>query len=232
MYSALKTSVLEANQDLPKRNLVVYSWGNVSAIRRDLGVIAIKPSGVPYDDLTVDDIVVLNLDGQVVEGNLHPSSDTRTHLVVYRAFAEIGSIVHTHSPWATTWAQAGLSIPPFGTTHADYFYGPILCTRELTVDEVANDYEQATGHVIVEAFQRANPMDVPGVLVKGHASFCWGKTPVEAVHNAVVLEEVAKMAYATLSLNPNAAAVPDYVLDKHYFRKHGSNAYYGQIERK
>lgn len=228
MLESLKRIVFEANQALPKYNLVTFTWGNVSGIDREKGLVVIKPSGVKYEEMTVDDMVVVDLDGNVIEGHLKPSSDTPTHLVLYKNFPEIGGIVHTHSPWATSWAQAGKAIPPLGTTHADYFYGAIPCTRPMTTDEIKNDYELETGHVIVETFKNIDPMAVPGVLVHGHGPFNWGKDPLEAVHNAVVMEEVAKLAFRTIVLNPDIRVLDQNLQDKHYFRKHGENAYYGQ----
>lgn len=213
---------------LPRHKMVTFTWGNVSGIDRESGLVVIKPSGVPYETMKADDLVVLDLDGNVVEGRLRPSSDTPTHLVLYRSFPGIGGIVHTHSPWATSWAQAGRAIPPFGTTHADYFYGEIPCTREMTREEVEGDYELETGNVIVETFRDRDPLAVPGVLVHGHAPFAWGKDADQAVHNAVVLEEVAKIGLNTLLLNPAASPISQALLDKHYLRKHGKNAYYGQ----
>lgn len=213
---------------LPRHKMVTFTWGNVSGIDRESGLVVIKPSGVPYETMEADDLVVLDLDGNVVEGRLRPSSDTPTHLVLYRSFPGIGGIVHTHSPWATSWAQAGRAIPPFGTTHADYFYGEIPCTREMTREEVEGDYELETGNVIVETFRDRDPLAVPGVLVHGHAPFAWGKDADQAVHNAVVLEEVAKIGLNTLTLNPAASPISQALLDKHYLRKHGKNAYYGQ----
>lgn len=208
--------------------MVTFTWGNVSGIDRERGLVVIKPSGVPYETMGIEDMVVVDLDGNVREGKLKPSSDTPTHLVLYRTFAGIGGIVHTHSPSATSWAQAGRAIPAFGTTHADYFYGEIPCTRPMTKEEVAGDYEAETGNVIAETFKERDPLAVPGVLVHGHAPFAWGKDPDEAVHNAVVLEEVAKMGLNTLLLNPDARPISQALLDKHYLRKHGKNAYYGQ----
>ncbi|HHU91321.1 MAG TPA: L-ribulose-5-phosphate 4-epimerase [Clostridiaceae bacterium] len=229
MLKALKEEVLKANLDLPRYGLVTFTWGNVSGIDRDKGLVVIKPSGVPYDELKVEHLVVLDLEGNKVEGDLNPSSDTATHLVLYRSFKEINGIVHTHSSWATSWAQAGRSIPCFGTTHADYFYGSIPCTRKMTKEEVEGNYEENTGHVIVEAFKELNPIYVPGALVEDHGPFSWGKSPDNAVHNAVVLEEVAKMAFNTLMLSSgNAEPASDYILNKHFMRKHGTNAYYGQ----
>lgn len=230
MLEQLKAEVLEANLSLPKYRLVTFTWGNVSGIDRETGYVVIKPSGVEYDEMTAEDLVVVDLDGTVVEGDLRPSSDTPTHLALYRAFPDIGGIVHTHSPWATSWAQAGLPLPALGTTHADYFYGEIPCTRELTEREVETNYELETGRVIVETYQKngLDPTAMPGVLVKNHAPFCWGEDAQQAVHHAVVLEEAAKMAFITYQLNPDARPISQYLLDKHYLRKHGANAYYGQ----
>jgi L-ribulose-5-phosphate 4-epimerase len=228
MLEALKEAVWEANLELPARGMVTYTWGNVSGFDREKGLAVIKPSGVAYDALKVQDMVVVDLDGHVVEGSLNPSSDTPTHLVLYRAFKELGGIVHTHSTWATIWAQAGRGIPCFGTTHADYFYGEIPCTRLLSHEEIAGDYEKETGNVIVETFQGKNPLHIPGVLVQNHGPFSWGKDPQEAVHNGVVMEEVAKMAYGTRTLTPGRTAIQQELLDKHFLRKHGENAYYGQ----
>jgi L-ribulose-5-phosphate 4-epimerase len=224
----LKNQVLEANLALPKYGLVTFTWGNVSGISREDGLVVIKPSGVPYSELTVDDLVVLDLDGNIVEGKLKPSSDTPTHLVLYKNFLNIGGVVHTHSPWATSWAQAGKAIPALGTTHADYFSGTVPCTRPMTKEEIQGQYELETGNVIVETFKDLNPNEIPSVLVYSHASFNWGKDPHEAVHNAVVLEECAKMAYHSLHLNPELGSMDQILLEKHYYRKHGSNAYYGQ----
>ncbi len=228
MLEELKQSVLDANLELPKRGLVTYTWGNVSAIDRESGLVAIKPSGVAYDDMTVGDIVVVNMAGEVVEGHLKPSSDTPTHLVIYQAFQGIGGICHIHSRWATSWAQAGLGIEPYGTTHADYFHGQIPCTRDMTPDEIDSDYEGNTGKVIVEAFGSMKPEDTPAVLVKNHGPFTWGKDADDAVHNAVVLEEVAMMALQARLLNPGLEPMPQTLMTKHYLRKHGKNAYYGQ----
>lgn len=232
MLEQLKAEVLEANLSLPKYRLVTFTWGNVSGIDRETGYVVIKPSGVEYGEMTAEDLVVVDLDGTVVEGDLRPSSDTPTHLALYRAFPDIGGIVHTHSPWATSWAQAGLPLPALGTTHADYFYGEIPCTRELTEREVETNYELETGRVIVETYQKngLDPTAMPGVLVKNHAPFCWGEDAQQAVHHAVVLEEAAKMAFITYQLNPDARPISQYLLDKHYLRKHGANAYYGQKE--
>jgi L-ribulose-5-phosphate 4-epimerase len=228
MLDALKQAVLEANLDLPKYGLVTFTWGNVSGIDRESGLVVIKPSGVPYEELKAEDLVVVDLEGNKVEGKLKPSSDTPTHLALYRAFPHIGGIVHTHSPWATSWAQSGRSIPALGTTHADYYYGEIPCTRLMTTAEIQGAYELETGNVIIETFRERDPMQMPGVLVHSHAPFNWGKDPHDAVHNAVVLEEVAKMALHTLSLNPNVAPMQQELLDKHFLRKHGAHAYYGQ----
>jgi len=227
MISNLKKEVLQANLDLVKYGLVIFTWGNVSGIDRKRGLVAIKPSGVSYAEMKEDDMVVVDLEGRIVEGKLKPSSDTATHLVLYKAFPLIGGVVHTHSSWATSWAQAGKPVPALGTTHADYFYGSIPCTRKLTEPEISSAYELETGNVIVETFTGLDPMAVPGVLVNNHAPFSWGKNPHEAVHNAKVLEEVAMMAYHTLQINPSAT-IDQFLLDKHYFRKHGKNAYYGQ----
>lgn len=228
MLDALRQQVLEANLQLPQHNMVKFTWGNVSGIDRQAGLMVIKPSGVPYEQLKADDLVVLDLDGNVVEGNLNPSSDTPTHLVLYRAFPQIGGIVHTHSPWGTIWAQVRKPIPALGTTHADYYYGEIPCTRELTDEEIDRHYEIETGNVIVETFRDLNPTALPGVVVSSHAPFCWGKDALDAVHNAVVLEEVAKLAYHSLMLNPALDHMNQRLLDKHFLRKHGANAYYGQ----
>ena len=229
MFLALKERVLQANLLLPKYNLVTFTWGNVSEIDRKNGVIAIKPSGVEYSDMAIDDIVIVSLTGEIIEGHLNPSSDTATHIELYKAFPNIGGIVHTHSRYATVWAQAELNIPALGTTHADYFYGDVPCTRRLTDCEIATDYEKNTGLVIIEEFRRKaiDPSAMPGVIVSGHAPFCWGKNASNAVHNAVVLEEVAMMAISTRQLNPTVK-IQQTLSDKHYFRKHGVNAYYGQ----
>ncbi|MCW8346889.1 L-ribulose-5-phosphate 4-epimerase [Vibrio sp. ZSDZ65] len=228
-YQALKQRVLTANLQLPKYGLVTFTWGNVSEIDRELGVIAIKPSGVEYEDMSVDDIVVVDLEGNRLEGTLNPSSDTATHIELYHAFPQIGGVVHTHSRSATIWAQAGIDIPALGTTHADYFYGDIPCTRKLSSREIAGEYEKNTGLVIVEEFQqrRIQAMSIPSVIVAGHAPFSWGKDASDAVHNAVVLEEISAMALATRSLNSGIKIQPE-LSDKHYLRKHGENAYYGQ----
>ncbi|MED0661937.1 L-ribulose-5-phosphate 4-epimerase [Geobacillus thermodenitrificans] len=228
MLEELKRAVFEANLQLPQYRLVTFTWGNVSGIDRERGLVVIKPSGLAYDRLTAEDMVVVNLDGEVVEGQWKPSSDTPTHLWLYKQFPGIGGIVHTHSTWATVWAQAGKGIPPLGTTHADYFYGEIPCTRPMTNEEIQGEYELETGKVITETFRFLDPLQVPGVLVHGHGPFAWGKDPANAVHNAVVLEEVAKMAARTYMLNPNAQPISQSLLDRHYLRKHGVNAYYGQ----
>ena len=230
MLEQLKKEVYEANMELPKRGLVTYTWGNVSGIDRESGLFVIKPSGVDYEKLSPEDMVVLDLDGNVVEGKYRPSSDTATHIELYKKYPEIGGVVHTHSPWATSWAQAAREIPCYGTTHADYFYGTIPCARNLTKEEIDAGYEKNTGTVIIETFENLgiNPMYTPGVLCANHGPFTWGKDAHEAVHNSVVLEEVAKMATKTESINPRAPKAPDYLKDKHFFRKHGANAYYGQ----
>ncbi len=228
MLENLKQLVLEANLLLPKYHLVTLTWGNVSGIDRESGLVVIKPSGVNYDLLTIEDIVIVDMDGKIVEGNLKPSSDTPTHLELYKAFQNIGGVVHTHSRWATIFAQAGMSIEPTGTTHADYFNGAIPCTRELTPNEILNDYEKKTGKVIIETFGNLDPDAVPAVLFRHHGLFCWGKSPQEAVDIAVVLEEVAFMQYHVLGLNPNPDLIQKELLDKHFLRKHGKDAYYGQ----
>lgn len=230
MLEDLKQSVLEANLALPKHNLVTFTWGNVSGINREKNLIVIKPSGVAYEDLKKEDMVVVDLEGNVVEGKLNPSSDTPTHIRLYKKFPDIGGVVHTHAPWSTSWAQAGRSIPALGTTHADYFYGEIPCTRRMTEEEINGAYEFETGNVIVETFKDINPNAVPSVLVHSHAPFSWGKDPEEALHNAVVLEEVAKMALQTYQLDPSKPNMDQELLDKHYLRKHGASAYYGQKE--
>lgn len=230
MLKDLRDAVYEANMDLPKRGLVVYTWGNVSGVDRDKGLIVIKPSGVEYDELKPEDLVVVDFDNKIVEGKMNPSSDTKTHVELYKSFPTVGGIVHTHSPHAVGWAQAGRDIPCYGTTHADYFYGPVPCTRNLTKEEVDGDYELNTGKVIVETFKERNldPLAVPGVICRCHGPFTWGKDAAKAVYHAVVLEEMAKMAMYTITIDPKAAEAPQYVLDKHYLRKHGPNAYYGQ----
>lgn len=228
MLEALKQQVLEANLELPKHGLVTFTWGNVSGIDRESGLFVIKPSGVPYEELKAEDMVVVDLEGNVVEGKLRPSSDTPTHMVLYRSFPDIGGVVHTHSPWGTSWAQAGKALPAYGTTHADYFYGEIPVTRPMTREEIEGAYELETGNVIVERFTDLDPNQVPGVLVHAHAPFVWGKDAHNAVHNAVVLEEVAKIAARMLMLNPEAAPMDQTLLDRHFLRKHGAKAYYGQ----
>ncbi len=229
MLEKLKQEVLEANLMLPKYGLVTFTWGNVSAIDRESGMIVIKPSGVSYEKMTAEDMVVVELStGKKAEGKCKPSSDTPTHLELYRSFKDLGGIVHTHSRWATSFAQAGMGIIPMGTTHADYFYGEIPCTRAMTPDEIGGEYEKETGTVIIEAFKGIDPMTIPAVLVKSHGPFTWGKNAAEAVHNAAVLEETAFMNYHAMSINPNAGFMQQELLNKHYFRKHGANAYYGQ----
>jgi L-ribulose-5-phosphate 4-epimerase len=227
MLEKLKEQVLQANLDLVKHGLVIFTWGNVSGIDRDKGFVVIKPSGVAYHKMKPKDMVVLNLYGQVMEGTLRPSSDAPTHLVLYRQFLSIGGVVHTHSEWATSWAQAGKAIPAIGTTHADYFYGEIPCTRKMTKAEIDGEYELETGRVIVETFKDLNPEQIPGVLVNNHGPFTWGTDADNAVHNAVVLEEVSKMAFRSFVLNPETKMEKE-LLDKHFLRKHGKNAYYGQ----
>lgn len=228
MLDNLKKKVFEANLELVKQGLVIFTWGNVSAIDRKTNLVVIKPSGVDYATMKKEDMVVVDLDGNIVEGELNPSSDTPTHLELYRNFKDVGAIVHTHSTWATSWAQSGRDIPAYGTTHADTFYGPIPCTRNLTEEEINNDYELNTGKVIVERFTDLDPIAIPGVLCRSHGPFAWGSDPTKAVYNAKVLEEVAKMAYNTEVLNNKIKEVDKYLLDKHYLRKHGKNAYYGQ----
>ena len=231
MLETLKQQVYEANMELPRRGLVTYTWGNVSGIDRASGLVVIKPSGVEYEELTLDKMVVVDLQtGTIVEGSLNPSSDTKTHLELYKAFPALGGIVHTHSPFAVAWAQAGRDIPCYGTTHADYFYGPVPCARHLTAAELEEDYEKNTGKVIIETFQNRNidPVAVPAVICHSHGPFTWGKDAAQAVYHAVVLEEVAKMALFTRQIDPAAAPVPQSMQDKPYLRKHGPNAYYGQ----
>ena len=234
MLEELKESVLQANLELPRRGLVVYTWGNVSGVDRERGLMVIKPSGVSYEAMKASDMVVVSLEtGETVEGALNPSSDTPTHVVLYREFPEAGGIVHTHSRWATTLAQAGRDLPPLGTTHADHFYGAVPCTRAMRREEiegVPGHYEWETGHVIVEAFRGRgiDPASVPAALVRSHGPFTWGKTPAKAVENAVVLEELAFMAWHDLALAPDLPDMPRALLDKHYLRKHGASAYYGQ----
>ncbi len=228
MLEGLKKEVYDANMELVHKGMVIYTWGNVSGIDRENGLVVIKPSGVDYASMKPEDMVVVDLDGNVIEGHYKPSSDTPTHLVLYKQFSDMGGVVHTHSTWSVTFAQAGMSVPAFGTTHADYFFGDIPCTRELTQKEIEEAYELNTGKVIVETIGDSNPMAIPGILVKNHGPFAWGKTPAGSVYNAVVMDKVAEMAYKTLTLNPNTPRVSQYLLDKHYYRKHGANAYYGQ----
>lgn len=228
MLEKLKEQVYEANMELQKKGLVIYTWGNVSGIDREKGLIVIKPSGVEYDTMKPEDMVVLDLQGNIVEGKYKPSTDTPTHLVMYNTYPNIGGVVHTHSEWATIFAQAGMDIPAFGTTHADYFYGDIPCTRDLTDEEISGEYEKETGNVIVETIGDKDPLEIPAIVVKNHAPFTWGKDPENAVYNAVVLDKVAQMAYNTMTLNPRVSRVKQHLLDKHYLRKHGANAYYGQ----
>ncbi|KRD99148.1 MULTISPECIES: L-ribulose-5-phosphate 4-epimerase [Priestia] len=230
MLDKLKEEVFQANVDLPKHGLVKYTWGNVSAIDRDSGLFVIKPSGVTYEKMTAKDMVVVDLDGRVVEGELNPSSDTLTHAVLYKHYSQIGGIAHTHSTWATIWAQAGLDVQAMGTTHADTFYGPVPCARFLTEKEVNDGYEVETGKVIIETFEERglDVLAVPGILLQGHGPFTWGKDAKTAVMNSVVLDEVSKMNFFTQKLNGLAEELPQRILDKHYLRKHGQNAYYGQ----
>ena len=232
MLETLKFEVYKANMELPRRGLVTYTWGNVSGINREKGLFVIKPSGVEYDELKPTDMVVMDLEGNKVEGDLNPSSDTKTHLVLYNTFPKIGGIVHTHSPHAVAWAQAGRDIPAYGTTHADYFYGSIPCARHLTQEELDEDYEKNTGVVIAETFRTRglDPMAVPTVICHSHGPFTWGKDAAQAVYHAVVLEEVAKMAILTRQVDPDAEPAPQRILDKHYMRKHSPNAYYGQVK--
>ena len=229
MLEQLKEKVYKANLDLVKHDLVIFTWGNVSGIDRESGLVVIKPSGVDYDAMTPEDMVVVDLDGNVVEGRLKPSSDTPTHLAIYKAFPETGGVVHTHSTYATAWAQAGKDIPNIGTTHADYFHDAIPCSSDMTRPEVEKDYELNTGKVIVRKFreENINPVHTPGVIVKNHGPFAWGKDALEAVHNAVVMEQVAKMAFIALQINPDLQMNP-LLVEKHFSRKHGPNAYYGQ----
>ena len=230
MDKQMKEAVLQANLMLKELGLVIFTWGNVSAIDHSSNEVVIKPSGVPYETMGIDDLVVVNLEGEVLEGEYNPSSDLPTHLELYRQFPECKGVVHTHSRQAVAWAQAGADLPAFGTTHADYFYGPIPCTRKLTKAEIQGAYERETGQVIVETFikRQIKPMTVPGVLVHGHGPFTWGTSAMDAVHNMVVLEEVAEMASASLMINPGLEAIEQELLDKHYLRKHGEEAYYGQ----
>ena len=228
MLEELKAKVCKANLELVEHGLVIFTWGNVSAIDRESGLVVIKPSGISYEGMSVEDMVVVDLDGKVVEGKWKPSSDTPTHVALYRAFENIGGVVHTHSRWATTYAQAGMPIPPLGTTHADYFYGAIPCTRPMTEEEIAGEYEKETGKVIIEAFEGKSADDIPGVVVYSHGPFSWGTDPMNAVHNAVVMEEIAFMDWHATMMNPNLGDMQQCLLDKHYLRKHGKNAYYGQ----
>ena len=230
MLKELREEVYRANMELPGRGLVVYTWGNVSGIDRAKGLVVIKPSGVEYEDLSPENLMIVDMDCRIVEGDMNPSSDTKTHVELYKSFAEIGGIVHTHSPHAVAWAQTGRDIPCYGTTHADYFYGSVPCTRNLTANEVDEDYELNTGKVIAETFaeRKLDPVAVPGVICHSHGPFTWGKNAAQAVYHAVVLEEVAKMAMYTVNIFAQAPEAPQYVKDKHYLRKHGPNAYYGQ----
>ena len=228
MLEALKQLVYEANMELPRYGLVTFTWGNVSAIDRETGMFVIKPSGVDYNELEPEDMVVMDLEGRKVEGRYNPSSDTPTHLELYKAFPKIGGIVHTHSSWATSWAQSGRGIPCYGTTHADYIYGEVPCLRCLTKEEIDQGYEKNTGLLITDYFKDKEYMAIPACLCKNHGPFTWGTNAREAVHNAVVLEEVAKMAYRCERINPDVTPAPQELLDKHYLRKHGANAYYGQ----
>ena len=230
MLEELKEKVCRANLDLVRHGLVIFTWGNVSAIDRESGLVVIKPSGVSYGNMKPSDMVVVDLDGKVVEGDLNPSSDTPTHLVLYKAFPEIGGVVHTHSTYATAWAQAGIDLPNIGTTHADYFHDAVPCTADMSRPQVEGEYELETGNVIVERFKGLNPVHTPGVLVKNHGPFTWGKDAFEAVHNAVVLEQVAKMAFISFSVNPSLTMNP-LLVEKHFSRKHGPNAYYGQKKK-
>jgi L-ribulose-5-phosphate 4-epimerase len=225
---SLREEVLEANLELVRRGLVLYTFGNASGISREEGLVAIKPSGVPYETMKPEDLVLVDLEGAIVEGTLRPSSDLPTHLVLYKAFATIGGVAHTHSSSATSWAQAGREIPCFGTTHADYFHGAIPVTKPMKPAEIRKDYELNTGLAIVRAIGKRDPLHTPGILVGGHAPFCWGKTPADAAHNAVVVEEIARMALNTITANPKAKPLDKTLHEKHFFRKHGSTAYYGQ----
>lgn len=227
-YKELKHAAYEANMELNARNLVLYTWGNVSQVDRDNAVMAIKPSGVPYAELQADDMVIVDFDNRIVEGRLKPSSDTRTHTHLYRHFPTIGGITHTHSTYATAWAQAQVAIPCFGTTHADFAYGEVPCTEVMTDEQIERDYEQETGMQITDCFADKNPDEVPMVIVAGHAPFSWGKDAAQSVYHAVVLEQIARMAYLTRTLSPGQGALKQAIVDKHYWRKHGKNAYYGQ----
>jgi L-ribulose-5-phosphate 4-epimerase len=228
ILKTLREEVLEANLELVRRGLVLYTFGNASGIDRKEGLVVIKPSGVPYESMKPEDLVVVDLNGKTVEGNLRPSSDLATHLILYKAFEGIGGVAHTHSRFATAWAQAAREIPCFGTTHADYFHGPIPVTRTLTPKQIRDDYEVNTGNAIVRRFAKLNPLHMPGVLVAGHAPFCWGASAKESAHAAVIVEEIAAMATATVSANPKAKAISKHLHDKHFLRKHGASAYYGQ----
>lgn len=230
MNETMKQGVLDANLMLKELGLVIFTWGNVSAIDRDLGEVVIKPSGVPYEKMGIDDLVVVDMEGTVIEGNSNPSSDLATHLELYRRFPDCSGVVHTHSRLAVAWAQAGADLPAFGTTHADYFYGAVPCTRALTSAEIQGGYEHETGRVIVETFRtrKLDPRAIPGVLVNGHGPFTWGTSAMDAVHNTVVLEEIAAMAGSSLAINPQLQGIDQELLDKHYLRKHGAGAYYGQ----
>jgi L-ribulose-5-phosphate 4-epimerase len=232
MLHRLREQVLEANLELARRGLALYTFGNASGISREEGLVAIKPSGVPYEQMKPEHLVVTDLTGKIVEGKLRPSSDLPTHLVLYNQFPEIGGVAHTHSEYATAWAQARKSIPCFGTTHADYFHGPVPVTAEMTDQEIAKDYEKNTGHAIVRTLEKTDPSAFPGVLVANHGPFTWGKDAGMAAHNAVILESIARMAYFTLGINPAAQPVGSGLHDKHYLRKHGKNAYYGQAKDK
>jgi L-ribulose-5-phosphate 4-epimerase len=230
LLKTLREEVLEANLELVRRGLVIYTFGNASGMSREEGLVAIKPSGVPYDELRPEHMVVTNLEGAIVEGSLRPSSDLPTHLELYRRFPQTGGVAHTHSEYGTAWAQARRAIPCFGTTHADYFHGPVPVTPDLTPEEIAGDYEKNTGVVICRMFEGKDATSVPAVLVAGHAPFCWGATPAEAAHNAVILEYVARMACHTLGIRADAPALPRELHDKHFLRKHGKTAYYGQVK--
>ena len=227
MLEAIKERVYEANIRLKKEGLITLTWGNVSQIDRESGMVVIKPSGISYDIMTPDDMVVVDMDGNIVEGQWNPSSDLPTHLEIYRVFSEVGGVTHTHSRWATIFSQAGVTLPMLGTTHADAFYGDVPCTRKLTAEEIEGDYEKETGKLICETFEKINPMSIPGVLVNSHGPFTWGKDAAKSVENAIILEEVAMMAWHTVKLNENATFQQE-LADKHYFRKHGPGAYYGQ----
>ena len=227
MLEKLKNEVFKSNLDLVKYGLVIFTWGNVSAIDRATGLVVIKPSGVSYEEMKAEDMVVVDLEGKVVEGKLKPSSDTATHLVLYKSFPNIGGVVHTHSTYATSWAQAGLDIPNIGTTHSDYFSAAIPCTRDMTQQEIEGDYELETGNVIIDCFKGLNPDFIPGVLVRNHGPFAWGKDAQDAVYNAVVMEQVAKMAYISYRINPDLT-MESHLIKKHFYRKHGPDAYYGQ----